>query len=82
MRGLWNASVQNKKVSEALAVHFTSLVSAKLILSAQSHGLRASKVGQAGGGLSVVYCDNPPVATPTALVSRMEQNQSACCILS
>eukprot|EP00802_Teleaulax_amphioxeia_P010990 Tamp_11020.p1 GENE.Tamp_11020~~Tamp_11020.p1 ORF type:complete len:399 (+),score=82.99 Tamp_11020:275-1471(+) len=56
MVGLWNAAFGDKKVSEALVVHFTSLKSAELILSKDSHGLRASNVGQGGGGLSVVYC--------------------------
>ena len=38
---------------EALACHFTSNVSAHLILSDKSHGLRASTVGQLGGGVSL-----------------------------
>ena len=57
MEGLWNAAFDDKKVSEALVVNFTSLDSAALILSKDSHGLRASNVGQGGGGLSVV-CDS------------------------
>mmetsp|Transcript_32119 Transcript_32119/g.95847 ORF Transcript_32119/g.95847 Transcript_32119/m.95847 type:complete len:314 (+) Transcript_32119:87-1028(+) len=39
--------------SEELVCHFTTLESAKFILASGSHGLRASKVGQAGGGLSI-----------------------------
>ena len=38
---------------EELACHFTTLESAKFILAKGSHGLRASKGGQAGGGLSI-----------------------------
>ena len=38
---------------EALACHFTSNVSAHLILSDKSHGLRASTVGQLDGGVSL-----------------------------
>ena len=40
MEGLWNAAFDDKKVSEALVVHFTSLQSARLILSRGSLGLR------------------------------------------
>ena len=55
MQGLWDAAINNIKHSETLVLHFTSLESCKLILSKKSHGLRASKVGQGGGGVSVVY---------------------------
>jgi hypothetical protein len=43
---------------ESLVFHYTSRDSAALILSRKSPGLRASKEGQLGGGLSV--CVTPP----------------------
>ena len=43
---------------DRLAYHFTSKNTAALIMSDVSYGLRASKVGQLGGGLFV--CKTPP----------------------
>ena len=76
MATAWHNVEESIRKSHVLVAHFTSLESAALILSEGSHGLRASKAGQGGGGLSVVYVDDreggasmpsPPAAvgTPT-----------------
>lgn len=44
--------------NEILVAHFTSVPNAELILGSESHGLRASTLGQGGGGLSVVHVAN------------------------
>jgi hypothetical protein len=56
--GLWRAANDSIKRSETLVAHFTSLDAAKLILGEFSLGLRASTMGQAGGGISVVFSDS------------------------
>jgi len=56
--GLWRAANDSIRRSETLVAHFTSLDAAKLILGEVSLGLRASTVGQAGGGMSVVCSDS------------------------
>jgi hypothetical protein len=56
--GLWRAANDSIRRSETLVAHFTSLDAAKLILGEVSLGLRASTVGQAGGGISVVCSDS------------------------
>ena len=61
----WRKVEEKIPKSHALVMHFTSQDSAKLILSSASLGLRASLVGQGGGGLSVVWPD-PKAGIPNA----------------
>ena len=57
MHAIANIDMRIEK-SCKLAFHFTDVTSATYILDPASHGLRASKVGQHGGGLSM--CMTPP----------------------
>jgi hypothetical protein len=83
MEVAWNEVQESEtKKSEELVAHFTSLDSAALILSEKSLGLRASSVGQGGGGLSVVYVDSDggaptpaPAAAPTPAPAEAQVDQ-------
>jgi len=50
----WHAKALEIPTGEKLTMHFTCVESAKLILGEGSHGIKASKRGQGGGGLSLV----------------------------
>jgi len=58
MKGLIDVLETDIKRGERLAYHFTSKEMVGIIMAPGSHGLRASKVGQLGGGLSL--CKLPP----------------------
>jgi hypothetical protein len=56
----WRETEKKIQKNQVLVMHFTSISSARLILGEGSHGLRAAKAGQGGGGLSVVYLPFDP----------------------